>query len=275
MRKYFAAVIVLALCTAPLRAELKVTGKMVARQVGGAPSGNDLIAGMIGPMITETFGGPEGIEMNVTIHEDSRVRTDYGASYLGMPAGAVVIQRTDGTSVGFDPKARTWWKMVDPLSDPKAVEMLAQSKPEVSAKRNGEFATVAGLKAEGVALAIQMALPIPPEAAQLPPQLLAMIPKEIRADGLAWVSPTHARYAKGMTKAFVQGPLLTMGLDKPVNDLQGLIVRFVMKVSLLAGWELETVASTIVEEDVPDSVFDLPAGYTEIPMPGSGKLPAV
>ena len=38
MRKYYAAVVVFAVCTAPLRAELKVTGKMVARQLAGAPT---------------------------------------------------------------------------------------------------------------------------------------------------------------------------------------------------------------------------------------------
>lgn len=275
MRKYFAAVVVIAVCTAPLRAELKVTGRMVARQVAGAPAGNDVIAAMIGPMITETFGGPEGIEMSVTLHEDGRARTDYANSYLGMPAGSVVIQRADGTSVGFDPKTQTWWKMVDPLADPKAAEMLAQAKPEVATRRTGEFATVAGFKAEQVSLTMQMALPLPPEAAQLPPQLLAMIPKDIRVDGRVWVTQDHAKYAKAMTRAFVQGPLLTIGLDKPVSDLKALMVRSVMTVSLAAGWELETLASKVVEEDVPDTVFDVPAGFKEIPMPGSGKLPAV
>jgi hypothetical protein len=275
MRKYFAAVVVLALCTAPLRAELKVTAKMAARQVANAPAGNDMIAAMIGPMVAQTYGGAEGIEMNVTVHEDGRVRTDYGASFLGMPAGSVVILRADGTSVGFDPRTQTWWKMVDPLADPKAAEMLAQAKPEVSTKRTGEFATVAGLKAEHVSLAMQMVVPLPASAAQFPPQLLAMIPKEIKADGHLWVSPAYPKFARGMTRAFVQGPLLAIGLDKPVHDLKEVIVRFVMNVSLLAGWELETVASKIVEEDVPDTVFDVPAGYKEIPMPGSGKLPAV
>ncbi len=268
MRRGFIAVVVFALCTAPLRAELKVTAKMQARQVGAAPASNDIIASMVGPMITQVYGGPEGVEMTVTAHEDGRVRTDYPGSYLGMPAGSVVLQRLDGTSVGFEAKTQTWWKMVDPLSDPKAVEMLASSKPEVTTKRTGDFVTVAGLKAEHVSLAMRMALPRPPEAAQLPPQLIAMIPKEIKAEGNVWVTDAHSKYKNAMTRAFVAGPLLTIGLDKPLNDLQGLMVRLVMNVSLLAGWELETLASKVVEEDVPDSVFDVPAGYKEIPMPG-------
>lgn len=276
MRRSVAAVVVFALCAVPLRAELKVTSKMQARQVAAAPAANDIIAGTIGPMITQAYGGPEGIEMTVTIHEDGRVRIEYAASFMGMPSGTVVIQRLDGTSVGFDGKAQTWWKMVDPLSDPKAVEMLAKSKPDVATKRTGDYTTVAGLKAERVSIAMQLALPLPPEAAQLPPQLLAMIPKEIKADGHVWMTDAHAKYKSGMTRAFVTGPLSTIGLDKSVSDLQGLVVRFVMTVSLLAGWELETLVSKVAEEDVPDTVFDLPAGYKEIPMPGgSSKLPAV
>jgi hypothetical protein len=276
MRRSVAAVVVVALCTAPLSAELKINAKSVARQVAGAPAGNDVMAAIVGPMITQVYGGPEGIEMVVTLHEDGRVRTDYAASFMGMPAGSAVIQRADGTSVGVDVRTGTWWKMVDPLSDPKAVEMMANAKPEVTTKRTGEFATLAGLKAEHVSLTMQVALPLPPEAAQLPPQLLAMIPKEIKADGQVWMADAHAKYSRGMTRAFVTGPLSAIGLDKQVNDLQGLMLRLVMKVSLLAGYELETLVSKVAEEDVPDTVFEVPAGYKEIPMPtGSGKLPAV
>src|SRR5687767_13514367 len=99
MRKYFAVVVVFALCIAPLSAELKVTSKMLARQVAGAPAGNDMVAAMIGPMLTQMYGGTEGVEATLTIHEDGRMRTDYVGAFMGMPAGAVVIVRPDGTSV--------------------------------------------------------------------------------------------------------------------------------------------------------------------------------
>ena len=267
MRRYFAAVVVFALCTAPLSAELKVTSKMVARQVAGAPAGNDMMAAMIGPMLTQMYGGTEGIETILTIHEDGRMRTDYPAGFMGMPAGTVVIMRADGTSVGFDAKAQTWWKMMDPSSAPGMAEMLAQLKPEVSSKRLGEFATVAGLKAERVSMNMRMALPRPPGTENLPPEVLAMIPSEIKMDGDMWVAPVHAKYTKGMLKALSQGPMAALGFEKMLGDVQGLTVRQVMRMSLLAGYELETLVSKVVEEDVADSVFDVPAGYKEIPMP--------
>jgi hypothetical protein len=184
--------------------------------------------------------------------------------------------RADGSSVGFDAKAQTWWKMVNPMEDPATKAMLAQLKPVVSTKRTGEFATVAGLKAERVSMTMQIAVPMPPGAEQLPAEMLAMIPKEIRVDGDNWVSSAHAHYVKSMTKVLAQGPMAGVGLDKLLNDLQGLSVRQVMRMSMLAGWELETLVTKIVEEDVPDSVFDVPTGYKEIPMPTPAiKLPTV
>ena len=267
MRKYLAAVVVVAVCTAPLSAELKVTSKMTARQVAGAPAGNDMMAAMVGPMITQMYGGPEGVDMTVTMHEDGRLRTDYPKGFAGMPAGAVVLMRADGSSVGFDDKAKTWWKMGSPMDDPNAKAMLAQLKPQVTTKRTGEFATVAGLKAERVSMTMVMGIPLPPGAENMPPEMMAMIPKEIRVEGDSWVAPVHAKYTKSMTKVLAQGPLAGVGIDKVLNDMQGLNVRQVMRMSMLAGWELETLVTQVGEEDVPDSVFELPTGYKEIPMP--------
>jgi hypothetical protein len=267
MRRYVAAVIVFALCTAPLSAELKITSKMMARQIPGAPAGNDMMSAMVGPMITQLYGGPQGVTMTVTMHEDGRMRTDYVESFVGMPAGAAIIMRPDGSSVGFDPKTQTWWKMDDPMSNPQAAALLAQMKPEVSTKRTGEFAQIAGFKAEKVTMTMVMPIPLPPEAAQMPPELLAMIPKEIRIDGEQWVAPVHTKFMKTMTKVLAQGPLAGVGLDKLLGDLQGISVRQVMRMSMLAGWELETLVSKVVEEDVADSVFEVPKGYKEVPMP--------
>lgn len=267
MRKYFAAFVVFALCTAPLGAELKVTSKMSAKPVAGAPAANDMMSAMVGPMLTQMFGGAEGVEMTLTINEDGRTRAEYVGAFAGMPAGAVIITRADGTAIGYDATAKTWWKMLDPSSMPGMAEMMAQMKPEVSTKRTGEFATVVGLKAERVTMNMRMAIPMPPGAENLPPEVLAMIPKEIKADGDLWIAPVHAKYVKSMAKAISLGPMAGMGLDKMMGDFQGLTVRQVMRMSVLAGHELETLVLKIVEEDVPDTVFDVPTGFKEIPMP--------
>jgi len=267
MRKSFAAVVVLVWCVAPLRAELKVTSKMLARQVANGAAASDMMAAMVGPMITQMYGGTAGVEMTVTMHEDGRMRTDYVGSFAGMPAGAAVIMRVDGTSVGVDAKARTWWKMTDAMADANVAAMMSQMKPEVSTKRTGEFATIAGLKAERVSMTMSMAIPRPPGTENLPPEVLAMIPSELRVDGDTWVAQVHGKYTKSMARVLAQGPMAGMGLEKMLTDLQGLSVRQVMRLSMLAGYELETLVSKVVEEDVPDTVFDVPAGFKEIPMP--------
>lgn len=267
MRRYLTLAVVLALCSAPLSAELKVTNKMTARQVAGAAPANDMMAAMVGPMIQQVFGGAEGIEMTVTMNEDGRMRVDYASSFSGMPAGAAVITKADGSSVGFDAKAKTWWKVPDAGSNPQAAAMLAQLKPEFTTKRTGEFATVAGLKAERVTLAMRMAIPRPEGTENLPPEMLAMIPTELSVDSDMWLANVHVKYSKAMAKVLAQGPMAGMGLEKMMGDLTGLNVRNVSRMSMLPGYEIETVALKIVEEDVPDSVFDVPAGFKEIPMP--------
>jgi hypothetical protein len=137
----------------------------------------------------------------------------------------------------------------------------------VTTKRTGEFATVAGLKAERVTMVMTMPIPMPPGAENLPAEVMAMMPTEIRIDGDMWQAPVYAKYTKGMAKAFSQGPMAAMGLDKLMSGAEGFIVRQVMRMSMLAGYEIETVVTRVAEEDVPDTAFDLPAGFKEIPMP--------
>jgi hypothetical protein len=267
MRRYLAGVVVILLCGAPLSAELKFTSKMSAKAIPGAAPSTDMMAAMIGPMMLQLFGGTEGIEMTTTIHEDGRMRVEYGAEFAGMPAGTVQVTRADGTAFGYDSKARTWWKVEIGGADAEMTAMLAQMKPEVTTKRTGEFTTVAGLRAERVSLLMVMPIPLPDGVDQLPPELLAMIPKEIRMEGDSWLSDAHAKYTKGMARVLSQGPLASMGLDKMMGGIEGLSVRQVMRMSMLAGYELETLMLKVAEEDVPDSVFDMPTGYKEIPMP--------
>ena len=63
------------------------------------------------------------------------------------------------------------------------------------------------------------------------------------------------------------GAMAQFGFDKLTAALQGLSMKQVMRMNLLAGYEMETLVTSVVEEDTPDSVFDLPTGLKEIPMP--------
>ncbi len=78
-----------ALVSAPLSEELKVTSKMTTKAVAGAPAENDMMAAIVGPMLLQKYGGAEGVEMTVTIHEDGRMRTDDTA--FDLPTGVKEI----------------------------------------------------------------------------------------------------------------------------------------------------------------------------------------
>lgn len=273
-RRFVAFVVMLvAVVSAPLSAELRFTTKITARAVPGAPPPSGLLAGMgdmVGQVINEQFGGPEGVESVTTVHEDGRMRVEYAKAFSGMPAGTVVLTRADGTSVGYDTAARTWWKMPDPQDDPDMAAAMAQLKPEITSKRTGEFVTITGLRAERVALRMRIPIPMPDgvDLSQVPPELLAMIPKELVVEGDNWVSTAFSKYMKADLSPISTGPLAQLGFDKAVEGVEGFPVRSVMRTSAPVAIEIETLVTRVGEEAVAASVFDLPAGLREIPFPG-------
>lgn len=270
-RVWMSALVLVVMIVAPLGADLKVTSKMTVRAVPGAAPATDMMSRAMGPMLLQLFGGTEGIEMIQTSNEDGRSRMEYKQAFAGMPAGAVIVTRADGSAAGFDPAAKTWWK-VPGLGDmpPEAAEMMAQMKPTITTKKSGQFETIAGLRAERVTLSLRMAIPLPPEAAQLPQEFLAMMPSEFIFEGDAWVSPQFAKYTAALAKSSMMGPMQQFGFDKLMADLEGLSVKQVMRMNLLAGYEMETLVTSAVEETVPASAFEVPAGFKEVPMPDGG-----
>lgn len=268
MRRMFTSLLVLVALVAPLSAELKVTSKMSVRAVPGAAPATDMMSQMMGPMMLQVFGGTDGVEMVTTSHEDGRTRIEYKTPFMGMPAGSIMLMRADGTSVGYDPKGGTWWKVPGAADmPPEAAAMMAQMKPEITTKRTGQFETIAGLKSEKVTMSMRMAIPLPPEAAQLPPEFRAMIPEAFIFEGDTWIADSHSKYTKAMAKAMGTGAMAQFGFDKLIDSLPGVTMKQVMRMNMLAGYEMLTVVSSIAEEDMPDTVFNLPTGLKEIPMP--------
>ena len=94
-----------------------------------------------------------------------------------------------------------------------------------------------------------------------------MIPEAFIFEGDTWIAPSFSKYTKAMAKSMSTGAMSQFGLDKMMADFQGLPVKQIMRMNMLAGYEMETLVISVVEEDTPDSVFDLPAGLKEIPMP--------
>jgi len=131
--------------------------------------------------------------------------------------------------------------------------MMGQVKATVA--RTGEFATVAGVRAERAKLDIRMPLPVPPG--------MTGFPTELSISGEAWLAEQYKKYAAvSKTMASTMG---AMGLEQMMAI--GLPVRSIMRSELFAGKEVESIVTAIAEVTVPASTFEIPAGFTEVPAP--------
>jgi hypothetical protein len=131
----------------------------------------------------------------------------------------------------------------------------------VTSKRTGEYETVTGLRTERVTFGLSMNLPLPP-GVQLPPGF----PTAFTMDGDMWVADQFKAYASSLN-AITNTLFPGMGIDGLAQD--GLVVRQVTRSPMFGGNELVFSVSDVMEGPVTAELFEIPAGYTEVPMPGA------
>ena len=249
IRRALTVVVLIAIACASLQAELKYTMKMEARDAATPPAApaNPMLA-MIGGMVLNTMAPPGGVESTVIVGERG-TRTEYNKAYAMVPAGGAMITMPDGSSVVLDPAKKTYFK----ISSAAAMPMMGQVKATVA--RTGEFATVAGVRAERAKLDIRMPLPVPPG--------MAGFPTELSISGDAWLAEQYTKYA-AVSKSMAS-TMGAMGLEQMMAI--GLPVRSIMRSELFGGKEVESIVTAIAEVTVPASTFEIPAGFTEVPAP--------
>lgn len=250
-----AALAVLSLWSAPARAELKYTMHMEVKKGEAAPA-NPMLA-MFAERFTQMVP-PGGADLVYTIGEKG-VRVEYVQAAMGQPAGTVVISRKDGGMFGLNPAEKTWWKLEMP--DVGAAMSQAGMTPKMWSKRTGEFVDIAGARAERIAFEWSVDVPISAEArAALPPD----IPTSFSMTGDVWATadPRYQKYAAVLAADKAANFLAALGLDKLAAD------RFPLQsVARMAGVEIHTTASKLVEEPAPADYVDIPEGFKEIPPP--------
>ena len=135
--------------------------------------------------------------------------------------------------------------------------------PEVTAKRTGQFDTVAGTKCEVITFDWKMNLPVPESArANLPPDF----PMTLTMTGDSCTTmDQYQKYAEIVAKG-ANAMMSAMGFDKIAQG--GLVLRQKM---LLMGYQMKSTVTQIAEEAAPPNAFEIPADYKEVPMPGAGK----
>ncbi|MBI4263694.1 MAG: hypothetical protein HY657_04925 [Acidobacteria bacterium] len=235
---------------APAAAELRYTTHAEARRLDGVPA--DPLTGEFGAMLVNLIPSGE----TVTIVGVNGVRVEMRNGTGPVPPGSVMLLRGEAALI-LDPPSQTFWVL--PTG---AGTTLSSMNPQVSSARTGEFAAVAGLRAERVTYTVTLDLPLP-AGAQLP----AGFPRTFTLDGEMWVVDRFGSYAAALAAALpVTVPGLNVGAIGGLAP-NGLIVRQITR-SALFGYEIEFVVSDVTEEAVSPDLFQVPPGYREVPRPG-------
>jgi Domain of unknown function (DUF4412) len=255
MRRALTALFLVALVSAPLRAELKYTMRMEMKKSDTAAAPVNPMLGMMGEQMMKQMLPNGSSEMVYTIGEKG-TRIEFTQPAMGQAAGAVNIAKPDGTLYVLDPQNKTYWKTT---TDAASAQMKAAGlAPEVTAKKTGQTETVAGVTCDVVAFDWKMALPIPEQArATLPPDF----PTSLTLTGDSCTTAQYSKYADMVARG-AAGMLAAMGFDKVAQG--GLIVRQTMQ---MMGYEMKSVVTKISEETVDQTLFDVPADFKEVPGP--------
>jgi hypothetical protein len=257
IRRFAVVALFAAVMAAPLHAELKYTMKMEAhKSTVAAPEAADPMMAMIASMVAGMLLPATPVETVVTVGAKG-VRTEYLQPFMMLQAGSVALVKPDGSMVVFTPSEKTYWKM----AKPDIAGIMAGATPQINVKKTGASATIAGLFADQSTIDIHIPLPVPAGAA-LPPGF----PSEFVISGEMWVTPKYKEYSKQASASLLG--LGAIGADKATGD--GLMLRSIMRGALFGDQELETIITRIGEETVPDSAFDVPEGYREVPPPSMG-----
>ena len=250
MRRILTAALLFAIATSPASAELRYTTHVETRKAQAAQP-VDPMMGMIGAMLASRF--PSG-DMKMTVG-DAGTRVEFANALGPVPAGGILLMR-GGSTVILNPADHTYWTARAP-----AAAIPGATTPAITSKRTGEYETVAGLRTERVAFGLSMALPLPP-GVQLPPGF----PTTFTLDGDMWVADQFKAYASSLN-AIANQLFPGIGIGGLAQD--GLVVRQVTRSPMFGGNELVFSVSDVMEGPVTAELFQIPAGYKEVPMPGA------
>ena len=250
------AVLVLAVA-APASAELKFTTRMQLRDSAtpAAPTDDAMLA-LFGSRLADAMLPGGSLEMT-TVIGDRGIRVEWNKALPGIPAGAVMLSRPDGAVVMLMPADKTFWK----LSAADVRAMMQGDAPTVMTKKTGEFSEIQGVRCERVTF--DMTVPIPvPAGAQTPPG----VPAELTMTGESCVAEQYHKY--GLLMAKVPG---LSALGGETLSQAGLPMRQVTRGAMFGAKEIESLITAIAEAPAPASLFEVPAGFKEVPAPGIGK----
>jgi hypothetical protein len=262
MKRTAAALLALTVgVVAPAHAELKIAARTSLKAAKPPAQPAPPTYAMFGEMTLQLIVPAGPVDVTAIVGAKG-ARIEYAQPSQGMPAGTVILVQPNGDIIAMNPKERTFWK----TTAEQAAAMWRQLgiEPIITHKRTGEFATIAGLRAERIAFEWSMALPLPPEEkSALPPNA----PAAMTMSGDLWVAADRYKEYAPMAVRTNSG-LAAFGMIKLLEE--GIVLRSVLRSPSFGEQEIETIVTSISEEPAPASTFEIPAGYKQVPPPGGG-----
>ena len=174
----------------------------------------------------------------VTVVSERGTRTE---SHQTVPAisGSIVIQRADGTFV-LEEREKTYFKT--PAFSGSA---SAPAKTETTYSRTGEFAMIAGIRAERVSFKIETEIPTATGAQAT-----------VETTGDLW-----------LTDAFSDYKIAGIGQLGAATRPRGFPLRSVLRGGIIGPNEVDVTVTSVAEEPFQPELFDPPPDYKERPIP--------
>lgn len=262
MKRMVVVLGLVALVSARLSAELKYTMHMEMKKGDpAAAQGTNPMLAMMGDAIMKQLV-PEGAADIVYLIGEKGARIEFMQAAMGQAAGTINLARPDGTLIVMNPKEKTYWKTTSEATL-AGMQGAGVATPEVTAKRTGQFETVAGVKCEVVTFDWKMPLPIPEAARKsLPPDF----PTTLTMTGDSCTTTDQYQNYADIAAKSARSVMAAMGFDKIAQG--GLVLRQTMQ---MMGYEMRSSATQIGEETAPETAFEIPADYKEVPKPGASK----
>ena len=251
-----AAIFALALLAlaAPARADLRYTAHTVVHKIDSAPAAANAAFDRVAEVLVSTMF-PGGAIDTTTLMGEKGQRYEYGAAMPGLPLGSVGLQRTDGTFV-LSPRDKTYWKL--PVVPRPAMPLPAGVKADATYTRTGEFATIAGVRAERIAMKMTMSVPSG-----------TGVQVSIEMTGDVWLTDQFARY-QSTSAANDQLASLLYDSKRP----NGFVMRATIRGGILGHYEVDRAITTIAEVPSRPELLEIASDYKEVPMPSASTISA-
>jgi hypothetical protein len=198
---------------------------------------------------------PDGTAEVEFVTDGSSVRRVQRGRVRDDPDGTITIVRAgEATRLVLNPAARTYYR-TNPGSDEPA-------GPEPTLRRSGSSETIAGFKGEKILVSWSEPTGNPPPAGMAPAvttEIEAWCTSAVRVPASLrdMLNPVRGRGSKAFVEQFAKACPLPL--------------RYEIRLSISPGYAVVSTVTSVASASPPPGLFEVPAGYREVPRPDDRK----